>query len=66
MGRLRGRSCRGEDFCTLDFGVVLDGYCSDMTRTVHFGRPAAGEREVYDAVMEAQEAGVAAVRAGRL
>jgi Xaa-Pro aminopeptidase len=51
-------------FCTLDFGVVLDGYCSDMTRTVHFGRPGTGEREVYDAVLEAQEAGVAAVRAG--
>lgn len=51
-------------FCTLDFGVVLDGYCSDMTRTVHFGRAAAGEREVYDAVLEAQEAGVTAVRAG--
>jgi Xaa-Pro aminopeptidase len=51
-------------FCTLDFGVVLNGYCSDMTRTVHFGRALPGEREVYDAVLEAQEAGVAAVRAG--
>jgi Xaa-Pro aminopeptidase len=50
---------------TLDFGVVLDGYCSDMTRTVHLGRARAGEREAYDAVLEAQEAGVAAVRAGR-
>jgi Xaa-Pro aminopeptidase len=55
-------------FCTLDFGVVLDGYCSDMTRTVHFGRAAVvggvSERAVYDAVLEAQEAGVAAVREG--
>jgi Xaa-Pro aminopeptidase len=49
---------------TLDFGVVLDGYCSDMTRTVHMGRALPGEREVYDAVLEAQEAGVAAVREG--
>ena len=49
---------------TLDFGVVLDGYCSDMTRTVHMGRARAGERGAYDAVLEAQEAGVAAVRAG--
>jgi len=51
-------------FCTLDFGVVVDGYCSDMTRTVHFGRALPGEREVYDAVLDAQTAGVAAVRAG--
>jgi Xaa-Pro aminopeptidase len=51
-------------FSTMDFGVVVDGYCSDMTRTVHFGRAQAQEREVYDAVLEAQEAAVAAVRAG--
>jgi len=51
-------------FVTLDFGVLLDGYCSDMTRTIHIGRARAGEREAYDAVLEAQEAGVAAVRSG--
>jgi Xaa-Pro aminopeptidase len=51
-------------FVTLDFGVVLDGYCSDMTRTVHMGRATGAEREAYEAVLEAQEAGVAAVRAG--
>jgi Xaa-Pro aminopeptidase len=51
-------------FVTLDFGVVLDGYCSDMTRTIHLGRALPGERDAYDAVLEAQEAGVAAVRAG--
>jgi Xaa-Pro aminopeptidase len=51
-------------FVTLDFGVVLDGYCSDMTRTVHMGRALEGEREVYDAVLEAQEAAVGAVRPG--
>lgn len=51
-------------FCTLDFGVVLDGYCSDMTRTVHFGRSLDQHREVYDSVLDAQLAGVAAVRDG--
>jgi len=51
-------------FVTLDFGVVLDGYCSDMTRTVHMGRALAGERDAYDAVLDAQLAAVAAVRAG--
>jgi Xaa-Pro aminopeptidase len=57
-------------FVTLDFGVVLEGYCSDMTRTLHMGkaRPEKmgepGEREVYDAVLDAQMAGLAAVRDG--
>lgn len=49
---------------TLDFGVVLDGYLSDMTRTVHLGRVLEGEREVYDSVLVAQEEAVAAVRPG--
>ena len=51
-------------FVVLDFGVVLDGYCSDMTRTVHMGPARKGEREVYEAVLDAQLAGIAAVRAG--
>jgi len=51
-------------FVTLDFGVVLDGYMSDMTRTVHLGKALEGEREVYDAVLEAQQAAVAAVGPG--
>ena len=49
---------------TLDFGVILDGYCSDMTRTVHLGKAMPDERDVYDSVLEAQEAAVAAVAAG--
>jgi Xaa-Pro aminopeptidase len=51
-------------FLTLDFGVILKGYCSDMTRTICFGKPTAREREVYDAVLEAQQSAVAAVTAG--
>jgi Xaa-Pro aminopeptidase len=51
-------------FVTLDFGVILSGYCSDMTRTVHLGRATDRERDVYAAVLEAQENAVAAVRAG--
>lgn len=51
-------------FVVLDFGVVLDGYCSDMTRTVHMGPARKGEREVYEAVLDAQLAGLAAVKAG--
>ncbi len=49
-------------FMVFDFGVILDGYCSDMTRTVHVGRPDPRSRALYAAVLEAQEAGVQAVR----
>ena len=65
-GRASGAKLPRRGFCTLDFGVVLDGYCSDMTRTVHFGRATEQERSVYEAVLQAQESGVAAVRAGVL
>jgi Xaa-Pro aminopeptidase len=51
-------------FIVLDFGVMLSGYCSDMTRTVHMGPATAAERSVYKAVLEAQIAAVAAVRHG--
>ncbi len=51
-------------FVTLDFGVVLDGYCSDMTRTVHLGKAGQRARDVYDSVLEAQVAAVAAVGPG--
>jgi Xaa-Pro aminopeptidase len=63
-GRATNTKLPRRGFVTLDFGVVLDGYCSDMTRTVHLGAARKGEREVYDAVLDAQLAGVAAVKAG--
>ena len=51
-------------FVTLDFGVILDGYCSDMTRTLHIGKALPGELDAYWAVLEAQEAAVASVAPG--
>jgi len=51
-------------FVTLDFGIIREGYCSDMTRTVHLGKPSAKERQTYEAVLEAQESAVAAVSGG--
>ena len=48
-------------FLTMDFGVILKGYCSDMTRTVYLGSPRSSERDTYQAVLEAQMAAVAAV-----
>src|SRR5579863_584806 len=51
-------------FLTLAFGVILKGYCSDMTRTIHFGAPQPKQRSAYESVLEAQQSAVAAVRAG--
>ena len=51
-------------FVTLDFGIILKGYCSDMTRTVYLGKPKPRERDAYHAVLEAQQAAVDAVVSG--
>ena len=52
------------DFLTIDFGCVYHGYCSDMTRTFAVGSVSDEQRAVYDTVLEAQLAGVAAAKAG--
>jgi Xaa-Pro aminopeptidase len=52
-------------FVVLDYGVILNGYCSDMTRTICMGRATSEQRRVYDAVLEAQLAAIAAVAPGR-
>ena len=59
------RAIQPGDFVTMDFGCVFGGYCSDMTRTVVVGgKPTDEMRKVYDIVLEAQLAGIAAARAG--
>lgn len=63
-GRATAAVLPRKGFVTLDFGIILGGYCSDMTRTVYLGRPRSRERAAYEAVLEAQQAGVEAVRAG--
>jgi Xaa-Pro aminopeptidase len=51
-------------FVVCDFGVILAGYCSDMTRTVHVGNPTAEAKYVYQKVRDAQRAAVEAVKPG--
>ncbi len=51
-------------FVVIDSGVILRGYCSDMTRTVHVGLASRVERGWYEAVLEAQLVGIAVVRPG--
>jgi Xaa-Pro aminopeptidase len=51
---------------SFDFGAEVDGYCSDFGRTVHVGDASAEFQRVYDTVMAAQAAGIAAARPGVL
>lgn len=52
------------DLVILDGGARIDGYCSDITRTFAVGDLSAQGRAIYDAVLRANRAGVAAVRPG--
>ena len=53
-------------FVVVDSGVILRGYCSDMTRTVHVGSVGRVERQWYEAVLEAQLVGIDTVRPGAM
>lgn len=53
---------REDDFVLLDFGAKVDGYCSDMTRTVVFGKPSIKQRKIYETVLEAQKKAIKFVK----
>ena len=55
---------RPGDFVTMDFGTLVGGYHSDMTRTVAVGYATDEMRRVYDTVLRAQLAGIERMRAG--
>jgi Xaa-Pro aminopeptidase len=63
-GRASRAAIPSRGFVVCDFGVILSGYCSDRTRTVHVGRPSDAARKMYEAVREAQEAAIGTVKAG--
>ena len=52
------------DFVTMDFGAVIDGYRSDMTRTVAVGSVSDKQRHVYDTVLKAQLEAFKAIKPG--
>lgn len=60
------RVLQAGDFLTLDFGAVVHGYRSDMTRTVVLGQPSEQQSEIYHVVLQAQLAAQQAVRPGIL
>lgn len=53
------------DLLTLDFGCVLDGYCSDMTRTVAIGEINARQKKIYEIVLRAQKAACEYISIGK-
>lgn len=62
--RASARAIAPDDFLLLDFGATAGGYCSDITRVVVVGRASQRQREVYDAVLEANAAARAGIHAG--
>jgi Xaa-Pro aminopeptidase len=49
----------------LDFGVKLDNYCSDMTRTVFFGKASNEEKKMYNTVLTAQEKAIEYIKTAK-
>jgi len=63
--RPSGRPIAAGELVVLDFGAVVEGYCSDMTRTLCVGEPASEvARRMVEVVAGSQQAGVEAVAAG--
>jgi Xaa-Pro aminopeptidase len=61
-GKASSKKIESGEFMTLDFGCVVNGYHSDMTRTVCIGKPSAEMKKVYGIVLEAQQRAADAVR----
>ncbi|HEX6535063.1 MAG TPA: Xaa-Pro peptidase family protein [Gemmatimonadaceae bacterium] len=62
--RASARPVSPGDFLLIDFGAIVDGYCSDVTRTFVVGRATAEQREAHDVVRAANERAASLVRAG--
>lgn len=52
------------DFLTMDFGCLVDGYCSDMTRTIVYGKANEKQKEIYNVVLQAQSAALEQIKPG--
>jgi Xaa-Pro aminopeptidase len=62
--RPSSRTIEAGEPVVIDFGCIVDGYCSDMTRTLSVGDPGPEARHVYEVVRDAQQLGRDAVSAG--
>jgi Xaa-Pro dipeptidase len=63
-GKPGDRKIQKGDLVLFDLGVIYKGYCSDITRTVAFGKPSDKQKEVYETVRKAEQAAVDAVKPG--
>ncbi|MCR8852759.1 M24 family metallopeptidase [Lysinibacillus fusiformis] len=63
-GHPGARKIEKGDMVLFDLGVIYDGYCSDITRTVAFGEPSEAQKEIYHAVLAANQNAVSAVKPG--
>lgn len=63
-GRATDKKMAADELVTIDFGVKLDGYLSDMTRTFYLGTPGKKHEEIWNLLLEAQRAAMEGVREG--
>lgn len=64
-GTASEKEIKSGELLTLDFGCILDGYCSDMTRTIIIGAPSDEKQvEIYNIVLKAQEAALKTLKPG--
>ena len=63
-GRATEKIISDGELVTMDFGAVFNGYHSDMTRTFCVGKPSARQREIYNAVLNAQLHGLSVIKVG--
>ncbi len=64
-GHASDKVLQSGDFIIMDFGAVVDGYCSDMTRTVCLGRPSSFQEKIYNLVLKTQQMAIDSIIAGR-
>ncbi len=53
-------------FCVLDIGLKINGYCSDLSRTIFIGQPSVEEQNLYETVKNSQQQAIEAVKPGVL
>jgi Xaa-Pro aminopeptidase len=64
-GKPSQKKLKSGEMITLDFGCLVNGYHSDMTRTVAVGRPKAEMKKIYQVVYDAQRIGIDAIKSGK-
>lgn len=63
-GRPTTKKLKKNEAITIDFGVVYQGYQSDMTRTISIGKPPKIIQEIYDVVLKAQLSAIESIKEG--